>query len=145
MPKSEVDSVEVSFFLHATEDRQRVVETVKGRLGMGVEPTYQEMEGHFGNRITRVSFEVKKEDAQRVFEAVSRLLLKAGGSELKANLGEFLDERGSLYLRLDKQEFMRGSYAFGSGDPVRIKVRPRAFAARGDPVGFYRRLMGLGE
>ncbi|MDA4128006.1 MAG: hypothetical protein OK422_00845 [Thaumarchaeota archaeon] len=143
--KSEIQSVEVSFFVQATEDRPRLVDSVKARLSLGTDPSSEELQGHFGNRILRVTFRLVGEEAQRVFVSLASSLRKDHRSDIEGNLGAFMDEHKALYIRLDKQELLDGRYVLATKDPVRIKVKPRAFLMKGDATAFYHRVMGPSE
>jgi RNA binding exosome subunit len=37
---------------------------------------------------------------------------------------QFSDEKGNLYLRLDKQRLCQGKISVSTGDSIRIKFRP---------------------
>jgi RNA binding exosome subunit len=52
-------------------------------------------------------------------------------NQLKDELGEHLDEHSALYLRLDKQRLLSGRLELTDADPVRIRVKPRLYTAKG--------------
>ncbi|TLY12873.1 MAG: hypothetical protein E6K84_05590 [Thaumarchaeota archaeon] len=140
MAGNEIQSVEVSFFVHATEDESRLVRAVSSFFSLS-EPEVEALEGHFGNRISHVTFRVTREGAARLF---SRIVALLSGEETVAILGDRgrnIDERGALYLRFSKQELLAGRLVLAENDPVRLKLKPRGYL-KGDPATFYAARLG---
>ena len=119
--------VDVSFFAHATEDEAKAIEATRILL-----PTSQlenivfnrsNLRGHHGNPITLFETKIKEKD-----------IVKAVAENLSSNLGA-LDketllreinlhvEKGSLYLRFDKQAAFQGTFKLGVADPLRVRLR----------------------
>ena len=119
--------VDVSFFAHATEDEAKAIEATRILL-----PTSQlenivfsrsNLRGHHGNPITLFETKIKEKD-----------IVKAVAENLSSNLGA-LDketllreinlhvEKGSLYLRFDKQAAYLGTFKLGVADPLRVRLR----------------------
>ena len=140
--KSEIQSVEVTYFIHGTEDEERVTVTVKETLGINATPEREELEGHFGNTITSVRLRATGDEAGSVLARLSTFL----GSEkerVREELPSLVDEHKSLYLRLSKQELMIGRAVMAGTDAIRIKVKPRSFMiGREGVTAFYLRLLG---
>ena len=143
--KGPIQSVEVSYLLHATEDPQRLDEAVKAMISSDTPPDVEELEGHFGNRILRVRFHLTGDEASRAFSGIVARLPQQLRDDLTNNLGTHLDEHVALFLRLDKQRLVSGFLAMGTADPVRVKVKPRTFLLRGGAQQLYSRLLGDGE
>ena len=141
--KSELQSLEISYFLQATEDEGKVRRAVSALLGVGDHPEErQEAEGHHGNAIVWIRHHLTGDAAAEGFrEVVSHM----GEDEKRAIIGDLssgLDAHNALYIRLSKQVLvMNGTAVLGSSDPIRIKVKPRSYLVRGDPAGFYARLL----
>ncbi len=142
---SEIQSLEVSYFLQMTEDEQKVVGAVSALLGQDQPIEMQDLQGHFGNRILWVRHHLTGDTAE---SAAKGILGRISPEEKRTILGELtsvLDEHNALYIRLNKQVLVsRGETVLASSDPVRVKVKPRSFKVKGDPEGFYRRLFGEG-
>ncbi len=139
--KSLIQSLDVSFLLHATEDLEKVSLAVGAIIGVDAPAEVEEMTGHFGNRIRRVSFRLHGEDATASFFRLARRLPEPLKAELTRDMDRFLDEHSALFLRLDKQSLVEGELRLGSGDAVRLKVKPRAFMMTGSAGGFFARLL----
>lgn len=137
---SDVQSLEVSYFLQMTEDRGKVSEAVASLLG-GDWPAEQEMvEGHFGNKIIWVRHRLTGEEAESAGMRVISRLSEAERRLILAELPAVVDEHGALYIRLNKQALVKGDAILGSSDPVRVRLKPRPHRVRGDREGFYGRL-----
>jgi len=119
--------VEISFFAHATEDENKVIEAVRHLL-----PTAQvenivfkrsSLRGHHGNPITL--FEAKIEEKETVRAVVENL--SSGLSPLdKESLLREVElhvEKGNLYLRFDKQAAFQAQFKLGISDPIRVRLR----------------------
>jgi len=135
--KSTIQSLDVSFLLHATEDSGRVSDAVRGLVGGEVALETEEMEGHFGNRILKVSLHLHGDEATRAFEALNAKIPVALRKELAADIDKLVDEHSSLYLRFDKQKLVGGEIAAGYDDAVRLKIKPRAFLLHGRAKYFF--------
>ena len=138
----EIQSVEISYFIHATEDLERVSRAVADRFELSQRPELEELEGHFGNKIVHVQYHLTGHEAVATFRAMVSFIGSEGVRELLSGLELTLDERKALYVRLSKQEFLKGIPVLSSIDPIRVKVKPRGFMIRGDAGAFYARLMG---
>jgi RNA-binding protein len=139
--QKEIQSIEVSCFVHATEDEARVKDAVKAFFRIEKEPTDESLEGHFGNRIVHTTWHLTGEDAWRVFLRLVEVIGKDGRAEVLRDLASLTDDHGALYLRINKQCLMRGTALFSSSDPVRVRVKPRSFMMKGSPAQFYGRLL----
>ena len=140
--KGPIQSVEITYLIHATEDQQKVGGAITKMLGIEAQPVAERFEGHFGNEIERVRIHFVGEDANLAFKAVAERFPKDLKAELLGNMGAFVDEHSSLFLRLDKQQLVAGTLALGSGDSVRFKVKPRLFLLKGGAAEFYAHLIG---
>jgi RNA binding exosome subunit len=140
--KSQIQSVEVSYFIHATEDRARVDSAVTALLGTEAEATVEALEGHFGNQIVVVRHHIVGDAASRVFASMVSRMPEEMKRSLAADLSKYVDEHSALYLRLDKQKLLSGKVALAESDPVRVKVKPRLYVVKESAAQFYGRLLG---
>jgi len=140
--KGPIQSVEVTYLVHATEDQKKVGEALDRVLAIKTQPVVEQLEGHFGNEILSVKLHLTGEEAARAFQGVVASLPKNLKADLIANIGSFLDEHSALFLRLDKQRLISGTLALRSGDSVRLKVKPRLFLLKGGAAEFFASLIG---
>ncbi len=135
--KGPIQSVEVSYFVQATEDETRIAESVSRALGLDGPPSKEELQGHYGNPILHVRYHIISEGAGAVFKRIVSMLPEEPKEELVRSISEHLDEHNALYLRLDKQLIMDGRFGLSDSDPVRVKVKPRLFLLKQGAPAFY--------
>jgi RNA binding exosome subunit len=137
-----VQSVEVSYLVHATEDSERLGEAIQLALGITSSPEEQELEGHFGNTIIRARHHLTGDSAASVLTSLVASLTAPARKEALLKLEESIDKHGILYLRLDKQSFLAGALVLSDGDAVRVRVKPRLFTLKGSAREFFRSALG---
>ena len=135
--KGPVRSLEISYFVHATEDPDRLARAVHHLLSMAPPSQVEEMEGHHGNKISSVRMHITGEEAQRAFERIVEALGSEAKDALLRDLGSHLDEHSALFIRFDKQRLVSGSLRLEATDPVRVKIKPRPFLLGRDAPRFY--------
>lgn len=122
-----ITCVEISFFAHATEDENKVIEAVRKLL-----PALQvahlvfkksSLRGHHGNPITL--FEANIEEKEAVRAVVENLASGLNSLDKEKLLREVKlhVEKGNLYLRFDKQKAFQGQFKLGVSDPIRFRLR----------------------
>ena len=142
--KGAIQSLDVSYILHATEDADKVSVAVRTLVGEGATPELEEMEGHFGNSIRKVSLHLHGEEATEAFTRLTARMPESLRSSVAEDIDECVDEHSSLYLRFDKQRLVQGEVAAGYDDAVRFKVKPRAFLVHGHAKDFFLSQMRAG-
>jgi len=139
--KGPIQSVEVTYLVHATEDPDTLRRAVSALLGSSAEPEVEQLEGHFGNTIVKVRLHLTGDEASDAFRSVLQTIPSGLKREILSDIASFLDEHSAFFLRLDKQRLVAGSPALGSGDAVRLKVKPRLFLVKGSAPKFYEQLI----
>jgi hypothetical protein len=114
-----VKSADVSFHLHATEDRDKVGRALMDSLGVEIMES-STLYGHNGNVILDNRCFLSQQEAEALLKKVLDGMDSADRARLREELGRHIDERGTFFIRLDKQEMMRGRLALGESDPVRV-------------------------
>ena len=142
--KSALQSMDVSYLVHATEDVDKVNDAVTRLLEIEGSPELEEMSGHFGNPIMKAAFHLHGEEAARSFGALRAKLPPEVRSRIVNEIGQLIDEHSSLFLRFDKQRLVKGELAEGTSDVVRIKVKPRAFLMKGRATDFFAGMLEAG-
>lgn len=129
MSQLPVAYVDVRFCAHATEDLDKVMAAVQNILPSDhvEDVTFKRssLEGHYGNPIT--FFETRIKDKETVRALVENLSAKFSSLD-KEELGRTINrcvEKGSLYIRLDKQAALQGKIKLVTSDPIRIRIRFR--------------------
>jgi RNA binding exosome subunit len=119
---------EVSFHLHATEDVTRVARAIGEALMVrGFEETH--LQGHYGNDIIDERATVEGEDAERLLRRVCEGLSSSDKVLLLGELRRHVDDGGTFYIRLDKQQLLSQRMVMAESDSVRMKFK---LDAKGD-------------
>ena len=129
MSQLPVAYVDVRFCAHATEDLDKVVEAVQNVLPSDpiedITFNRSNLEGHYGNPITFFEARIKdKETVRALVEKISSNLSSLDKDELGREIHRCV-EKGSLYIRLDKQAALQGKIKLVTSDPIRIRIRFR--------------------
>lgn len=113
--------LEVETFIHATENRERVVEAALDMFkGSNYEVDERTVLGHHGNPIIVVTIKIDGCDSEEIVRHLISRLDRLDRNVIRASLIS-RSERNRVYLRLDKQELVRGHIALGHDDDV-VKV-----------------------
>ncbi len=118
-------SAGVQLVLHATEDRDKVLVAVEKALTIPASKFKGEQsEGHFGNTIFLLNASVASKEAGPLATRIVSSLNRIDRQELADHIEEYSDEKGNLYLRLDKQRLCQGKISLADSDAVRVKFKP---------------------
>ncbi len=125
--KSKISYINLGFFAHATEDQNKVLKAVKNilppRYADKVSFSKKSLKGDYGNPIIFFKTQIKDpEIAESFLSNISSNLPAIDKEELLRHLDLHLS-KGSLYIRLDKQEAFRGKFRLCRADPIRIQIR----------------------
>jgi RNA binding exosome subunit len=138
LKKSSLASAEVKFFVHATEDEERVLQQVSKTFRIPEEKFERsKLEGHFGNPIVSLRAHVTGTDAERVANGLAHLFEDLEKDRLLVNMTRQIDEHGALYLRVDKQSLFAEGLVQSQVHAVRIKIKPRFKADLSKMVSMY--------
>jgi len=135
--KGAIQSLAVSYFLHATEDGDRVSSAVAALTGSDAPFEEDVVSGHFGNSIRRVDLHLHGEEAAMALERLVASLPSSVRASIAHEIDNYVDEHSSLFLRLDKQKLVLGQVAMGTDDVVWLKVKPRGFVMKGRGRDFF--------
>jgi RNA binding exosome subunit len=121
--------VDFRFCAHATEDLDKVMGAVQNVLPSDriEDITFKRsnLEGHYGNPIALFDTRIKdKETVRALVENLSAKLSSLDKEELDRTINRCI-EKGSLFIRLDKQAALKGKTKFATSDPIRIRIRFR--------------------
>jgi RNA binding exosome subunit len=118
-------SAEVQLVLHATEDHDKVLAAVEKSLSVPAAKFQGEQsEGHFGNTIMLLGALLASKEAGALATRIVSALNRIDRQELANHIEEYSDEKGNLYLRLDKQRLCQGKISLAESDAVRVKFKP---------------------
>lgn len=129
MPQIPIAYVDIRLFAHATEDLDKVVEAVKHVIPSDqmedVVFSRKYVQGHYGNPITLFEAKIKKKETiKALIENLSSNLSELDKETLRKEIHLHV-EKGSLYIRLDKQAALQGRLKLCTSDPIHIRIRFR--------------------
>ena len=137
---------EVNLVLHATEDEDRVLKSVQDVLLVPHKRfSSSPSEGHYKNRILLLSANLASREAGDLAVRIMSLLNSSDRDELSRNLEEYSDEKGNLYLRLDKQRICQGKASLSETDSIRIRFKPIKRYKPSGNIASYRGLLSSTE
>jgi RNA binding exosome subunit len=139
---------EIKVVLHATESEDKILRSINEVLSVPPDRfTIECFEGHWGNKLCLMTATLSSPEANTLAIKVVSLLTVIDISELANSFPKYMDEKGSLYIRLDKQRICRGKLSLSASDSIRIRFKP---VRRYQPVdsiiqSYKRRLLSLKE
>ena len=118
-------AAEVDLLLHATEDGGKVLQSIQDTLAVSTErfsilPT----EGHYKNKILLLKATLASQEAGYLVLKIMSHLNSSDREHLSGSLHEYSDEKGNLYLRLNKQRLCHGKVSLSETDAIRIRFKP---------------------
>jgi RNA binding exosome subunit len=124
---NQVAYIDIRVFSHATEDEDKVLEAVRKILSTDfqkeIEFEKHNLHGHHGNPITFFETRVQnKEVLKAIVENLLSHLSTLDKETLRSRIGEYT-EKGSLFIRLDKQAAFQREFRLEQVDPIRIHLR----------------------
>ena len=115
----------IDIVVHATEDKSKITNSVISTLEILPKEKFDEIqyEGHWGNKILRLTAEIYKKDAQALMEKILRSLSFIDKDILLTNLEKHIDEKGNFHLRLDKQRMCKNKISISETEGIKIKFK----------------------
>lgn len=125
-------SATVSAFVHATEEKSKVLNGLKVLLPEDVEVRQKRAKGHHGNPIYVLSAMIRKRGLLHEFQRRLMAGLRAGEKEkLIWAAAERVGEDCCLYLRFDKQLAYKGELVLTEGgDAIHVRLKIAAYPAK---------------
>ena len=112
-------AAEIKIIVHATEEKDSILEHLNSTLNVPSDAfSIVKTQGHWGNEILLLTGILSKDEANSLYRKVKASLLENYGE-----LSNFYDEKGNLYIRLDKQRLCRGKVSISESDSIRIRFR----------------------
>ncbi len=130
---AKVFSVKLSAIAHATENPEKVAEAIRnlclGETSMG--STMNRAKGHHGNEIVTLVFTIRNAKvAESFFQNIWNGFSLLDRTEVCSSLTSRIDSTGTLFLRIDKQEALKGRMRLQNTDPIKIGISFRTKSPR---------------
>jgi RNA-binding protein len=118
-------AADVRIIIHATEDKNKVIESICGIFCIDADRfRHTELIGHWGNRISLLTGNLESAEANRLVKKILLSLSSVEKNQLLSSSHSFIDEKGNLYLRLDKQRICQKRISLSDTDSIRFKFKP---------------------
>ena len=126
-----VHSVNISVFVHATEEEDKVLNVLKRFLSEDAKVQKEHATGYFRNPIDILTVKITKpRDTAKFLDLIRQNLSKDDIHKILNDLNRYVDDEGVLFIRINKQEAARNSFKLGKKDPILVRVKIAAYPAR---------------
>ena len=114
--------ITIEIIIHATEDIKKILDSFEEFFGIKEEDfSKSNLTGHFENPITMLNAKISKKKAEKFLEVLTSNLPKYQLEEIKDDLENRI-QNSKLYLRLGKQDLLRGSLTLQEKDAIKLKI-----------------------
>jgi RNA binding exosome subunit len=118
-------AADVSVIIHATEDKNKILESICSIFSIDANRfRHTELVGHWGNRISLLTGSLESVEANRLVQKILLSLSSVEKNQLLTSSHSFIDEKGNLYLRLDKQRICQKRISLSETDSIRLRFKP---------------------
>jgi RNA binding exosome subunit len=118
-------AAEINLVLHATEDEGKVLKAIEDVLLVPSKRfSSSPSEGHYKNKILLQKAILSSHEAGLLARRVILLLNNADREHLSRSIHEYSDEKGNLYIRLDKQRMCQARVSLSETDAIKIRFKP---------------------
>jgi RNA-binding protein len=125
MEQVRFSSAEANLVVHLTEDQSRILKSIEQTLALAPDRfSSTPSEGHYKNKILMLKAILSSNEANDLASRIASGLNSTDRQELLRGIQQFSDEKGNLYLRLDKQRLCQGKISISSADSLRVKFKP---------------------
>ncbi len=126
-----VHSINISVFVHATEDEEKVLNTLKIFLPDDAKVQKEHATGHYRNPIGILTVKIEKHrDIIKFLDLIKRNLPKNDINKLLNDLESYVNDEEILFIRFDKQEAIKNLFRLGKDDPILVRVKIATYPAR---------------
>ena len=137
-------TAEISIIIHATENQDKILQSINDVLYISPDRfSSTSSEGHWGNKILLLSAVIGSNDS--LIATILSRLNKIDRHSLSDFFDNYIDEKGNLYIRLDKQRICQGRTSLSDNDSIRIRLRPVRRYRPTKTLEDYRRLLTSSE
>ena len=114
--------VTIEIIIHATEDAKKILDSFEEFFDVKEEDfSKSSLTGHFENPITMLNAKITKKKAERFLEVLTSNIPEYQLEEIKGDLENRI-QNSKLYLRLGKQDMIRGSLSLQEKDAIKLKI-----------------------
>jgi len=120
-----LSSAEINVVVHATENEYKILQSINNVLLITPEKfSHSVSGGHWGNRILLLTATVDGQSAKDLIVKIMSSLNSNDKYLLSTLFDKYVDWKGNIYIRLDKQRICNGKISLSESDSIRIRFRP---------------------
>jgi RNA binding exosome subunit len=139
-------SAEINIVVHATENENKILHSLYDVLSIPSEKfTSLVSDGHWGNKISVLTATIDGQVAKELILKIISMLNSVDRYHLSNFFDKYVDEKGNLYIRLDKQRICKGRISLSDSDSIRIRFRSIRRYKPSSNLQNYRVLLTLDE
>ncbi len=127
-------SAKISTIIHATEEHEKVAQAIRNLSpdNMSMGSTVNRAKGHHGNEIVTMVFTIRNvKNVEDLLQKIWNSLSQLDRTEIYSTLSSRIDNTGTIFLRIDKQEALKGRIRLQDTDPIKIAISFRAMSSNG--------------
>lgn len=118
-------TADISIIIHATEDENKILDAITSTLSIDADKfRHMESTGHWKNKILLLTGNLESQEANVLVQKIVSSLSTVERDQISTFYDSSVDEKGNLYLRLDKQRICQGKISLSESDSIRIKLKP---------------------
>jgi len=128
-------SAKISTIIHATEDPEKVGQAIRNLCpdGTPIGSTINRAKGHHGNEIVILLLLIRNaKSVESLLQNIWRGFSQLDRTEIYSTLESRIDSSGTLFLRIDKQDSLKGRIRLENSDPIKIEISFRTRSSEGD-------------
>lgn len=139
-------SAEINIVVHATENENKILHSLYDILSIPSEKFMSLVsDGHWGNKISVLTATIDGQVAKELILKIISMLNSVDRYHLSNFFDKYVDEKGNLYIRLDKQRICKGRISLSDSDSIRIRFRSIRRYKPSSNLQNYRVLLTLDE
>ena len=132
--------VKINLILHATENKNKVLEKLESIFGIEQKKfQIEEIPGHFNNPILLISSKLKKKSAENFVRVFFSKMKKTDYQEIFDNVEEYVISSG-LSLRVSKQKLISEILTISKEDAIKININTPVYV-KNETKKIYQELM----
>ncbi|AFZ70172.1 putative exosome subunit [Caldisphaera lagunensis DSM 15908] len=114
-----IKSLEIRVFVHATEDKEKIVSSLKNIIKEDFNIIEEQYEGYYGNSILVISSIIEGSKAEEILNNLLDSLSRPDKDELIKTFYDRIEEKNNTFhLRLNKQKAYSGQLTLSDSDDV---------------------------
>ncbi|TMI13819.1 hypothetical protein E6H35_05965 [Candidatus Bathyarchaeota archaeon] len=128
-------SMKISTIIHATEDPEKVAQAMRNLCldGTPMNSTMNRAKGHHGNEIVTLGFTIRNtKNVESLLQNIWTGFSQLDRTEIYSSLASRIDSTGTFFLRIDKQDSLKGKIRLENSDPIRIEISFRTKSPKGE-------------